>query len=566
MSAGDITLDHVTISGNQAMRGGGVHLSAGLLTIGNSIVAGNSSTAGESNLGVADGTVAAVGPNLLEGDPMLAPLGSYGGPDSSADGFHTMLPLPGSPALDAAAAATHETDQRGLPRTAGKKPDLGAAESRIAIVDTVADENDGAGTGGTSLRDALASPPPNDFILFDLSLSGGTIRLEHGELSIDSTLTVDASTLPAGLTIDGDGKSRIFQIAAGGDAVLEGLALVNGYPGLIANGGGILNSGNLELRRCLIGGCDAWAGGGIFNSGSIRVENSTIHGNVAGVGGAFASDSRSRNYLRHATITRNLGSHVAGVELFGLSYLENCIVAGNGSTSGSPQSSNIRGYYLETGPNLTSGDPRLAPLADYGGPTRTMLPLPGSRAIEAGVSDGDLGADSLDVFPGTLVNDQRGAPRVTGAVPDLGAAEAIPLHQFDFVDADGDGVFDFLEGPASPYPHLLPGIDDSALDSDGDGITDSEEILSMTDPLDPTSRLRVLSIVAEGPPRAGVRNFRITYTSFPGIRYVAASSFDLDFSSHSFVWPARLASGYVQADVYPLVHPAEFIVIRALTD
>ncbi|NIP92332.1 MAG: hypothetical protein GWO24_02195 [Akkermansiaceae bacterium] len=70
-----------------------------------------------------------------------------------------------------------------------------------------------------------------------------------------------------------------------------------------------------------------------------------------------------------------------------------------------------------TGTNLTSGDPVLSPLAYFGGPTRTMHPLAGSPAIDAG--------DTND--PGG--NDQRGFSRFEGGALDLGGGRPGPPRQ-----------------------------------------------------------------------------------------------------------------------------------------
>ena len=64
------------------------------------------------------------------------------------------------------------------------------------------------------------------------------------------------------------------------------------------------------------------------------------------------------------------------------------------------------------------GDPLLAPLGDYGGPTQTMPPLPGSPAIDAGDNAAASG----------LATDQRGMARVQSGgyglpVVDIGAVE-----------------------------------------------------------------------------------------------------------------------------------------------
>ena len=59
-------------------------------------------------------------------------------------------------------------------------------------------------------------------------------------------------------------------------------------------------------------------------------------------------------------------------------------------------------------------DPRLGPLADNGGPTLTVLPLPGSRAINHG---------SVSVVPAGITTDQRGLPRISRGAVDIEAVE-----------------------------------------------------------------------------------------------------------------------------------------------
>jgi hypothetical protein len=82
-------------------------------------------------------------------------------------------------------------------------------------------------------------------------------------------------------------------------------------------------------------------------------------------------------------------------------------------------------------------DPLLAPLGDYGGPTQTMPPLPGSPAIDAGFDTGSLPA-----------TDQRGLNRVVNGIVDIGAVEVqlivgtAPLVVTDLTVL-GDGTFQF---------------------------------------------------------------------------------------------------------------------------
>jgi hypothetical protein len=89
------------------------------LEITNSIVAGNSG----GNLSNWASMISR-GQNLSTGDPLLAPLGNYGGPTP------TMAVLPESPARNAAVGPVSPTDQRNYPRPVGP-PDIGAFEADI---------------------------------------------------------------------------------------------------------------------------------------------------------------------------------------------------------------------------------------------------------------------------------------------------------------------------------------------------------------------------------------------------------------------------------------------------
>jgi hypothetical protein len=74
--------------------------------------------------------------------------------------------------------------------------------------------------------------------------------------------------------------------------------------------------------------------------------------------------------------------------------------------------------------DLTNTDPLLGPLADNGGPTFTQALLPGSPAIDAGVS-----------VPG-VTTDQRGVSRPQGIASDIGAFES---RGFTLAIVAGDG-------------------------------------------------------------------------------------------------------------------------------
>ena len=133
------TLINCTLSGNEALgHGGGLANDSGAtLTLGNTIVAGNTADNGDPDI---DGFINTLGNNLILDstgsnndwlgsdiigfNPLLASLSNYGGPTQ------TMAFLPGSPALDTGSNALIPsgitTDQRGYPRIVGGTVDIGA--------------------------------------------------------------------------------------------------------------------------------------------------------------------------------------------------------------------------------------------------------------------------------------------------------------------------------------------------------------------------------------------------------------------------------------------------------
>lgn len=116
------TLQHCTVTGNTATSNAagvpaGVSLNAGSIT--HSIIAGNSAPSSTPDLFANAGAV--LTQNLIGGDPLLAPLGDYGG------SLETCALLPGSPARNAAASSNITSDQRGFPIVG--VPDLGAYEA-----------------------------------------------------------------------------------------------------------------------------------------------------------------------------------------------------------------------------------------------------------------------------------------------------------------------------------------------------------------------------------------------------------------------------------------------------
>ena len=482
--SGTVTIKSSTLSGNSANgRGGGIYSNSNGPNLSNTIVAGN--TAPLPNHANTSGVAPTGSNNLTSGDPLLAPLGDYGGPTQ------TMPPLPESPAINAGGSTALLTDQRGFPRVVGAASDIGAVETLIfgiapahnaghasplaaltwsgasgatfelflgtsagnltsqgdqtspftpaspfafgtsyfwrvdttlggvvypgdtlsftirpeSIVNTLTDENDGLFVNAKSLREAIDEAVPGENITFAPSLGGGTITLGGSELLVDTDITIDGSALAAGITISGNNASTVFHIASGSVATLSSLTITGG------NSRGIYNQGSLNLDRSTISGNTSGGnGGGIYvpAGGVLVATNCTLTGNSGSLGAGIMTEGSTT--LIQTTVSGNSASYGGGGVWRGGGSLSihNTIIAGNTAVTTGP---NLVNSASQSGVNLTSDDPLLAPLGYYGGPTPTMPPLPGSPALNAGGST-------------DLLTDQRGFPRVIGGTADIGACEA----------------------------------------------------------------------------------------------------------------------------------------------
>lgn len=316
------------------------------------------------------------------------------------------------------------------------------------IVTTNADS--GPGSLRQAIADAAIASGP-DTVTFDSAFTGTIVLEEEIVIADTGGVLVDASSLPSGISIDaGPGTNRHFRITQDATATFQRLHLFGGNGGGGAgttDGGSIHTMGILTLRECTIADCTTLSSAGaILNDhpGVLTLENCAIHGNFAsGGGGAITQLSQNLFTLTACTIANNIaafeagginapfgrpvlldhctivgnattqtGNGVGGVRAVGGTVpgvtVRNCIISGN-TDANSPGTPNIPSFHTAQGNNLIdTSDIGLAPLADYGGPTQTMLPLPDSPAIDAATTS-------------TATADQRGYSIV--GIPDIGAVE-----------------------------------------------------------------------------------------------------------------------------------------------
>lgn len=221
-------------------------------------------------------------------------------------------------------------------------------------------------------------------------------------------------------TISGNGGKRGAGIQTSGTLTLTRSAVVNN--GAYYSGGGIhVLAGTATLTGSTISGNQArYDGAGIHSAGTLTIANSTISDNHNLRNGAGIYTT-GLVHLMHATVSGNSAGGVGGgIEGDGSATIDHSIVAGNVQSFGGDidLASPWTGSHNLTFPT----DLDLGPLQDNGGTTPTMLPGPGSAAI-----------DAIPPQDCTTAHDQRGIARPQGAGCDIGAVEVV----VDVLFADG---------------------------------------------------------------------------------------------------------------------------------
>lgn len=349
-----------------------------------------------------------------------------------------------------------------------------------------------------TLRHALATAPSGDTITFAPGLSGKSIQL-YDEIYISDDVTIDASGLPDGITIDANSNERCLHIAAGGhDVWLYGMTLTGGNSSGI--GGCIFNDGGiLQIYECAVVSNTANGdGGAVFSSGGrVVAVNCTFARNQADDGGAIFVNNAGTLRIVHCTIANNLASNRGGgiyMETGGSSMiLTNSIVADNRNGLGGVTNIFQNGSTIDVLASIIDdlADTTLVPggevlvinaflqrLGDYGGPTVSMAPFAASPAIKAATG---VGIEATE--------DQRGVARWVNNTADIGSIEFDPnspftplpsiptsglvaLYRFDETSGTtaADSVtFDGAQNGAqvSGSIHWTPGLIGGSLDLDG---------------------------------------------------------------------------------------------------
>ncbi|HWS90299.1 MAG TPA: choice-of-anchor Q domain-containing protein [Pyrinomonadaceae bacterium] len=397
------TMRYSTVTANSATNfGGGIYNPGiGVLTFGNTIIAGNSAASSgpdgsganfnseDYNLvGNTSGLsiIGTTGHNVTGVSAGLGPLADNGGPTQ------THRPLYTSPAVDKGRSVNAGfgviNDQRWLPRpvnftevadaAGGDGSDIGAVELQgddqpesgnpPFVVNSKADTSDGScdalgtGTGNQdcTLREAFIAANAragSDTINFDPN-----VFAPPGPHTIELTATLP--TVSTSVTVNGPGAGvltvrrgtagfyRLLFITAT-PVRLSGLTLTNGRApdGSDSAGGAIANGGGTTLTGVRVTGNrsgDGTAGspfggvgGGVFNYGTLTLVNCLVGGNTTGNG--MTGSGQSGN-----------GGGGGGIYSSGTLTLTNSLVNGNSTGTGPNAGGNGGGVYASGTATLTN--------------------------------------------------------------------------------------------------------------------------------------------------------------------------------------------------------------------
>jgi len=174
-----------------------------------------------------------------------------------------------------------------------------------------------------TLRDALAQAHSGDTVTFASTLNGQTIliNINRGSLVINQTLTVDASNLDAGITIDGNNAGGAYFAALQLFPQFQGAATVNLINLTITDAGYIYtgqtavvkynNQGTLNITDCNI---VSNPGGGLESyGGHLNLLRTNVSNNTSTIAAGLYSQGNTSTAITDCTISQNVSSGASGL-------------------------------------------------------------------------------------------------------------------------------------------------------------------------------------------------------------------------------------------------------------
>jgi len=312
----------------------------------------------------------------------------------------------------------------------------------------------------------LDGPSGSTFTVEGLTLTGGaTVSDVGGGIWLDAqqSLTLDAVHLVANVagTFGGFRKGGGLFVESNSEAVIRNSAIASNTA---LQGGGVCSYGNLTVEQsAILFNTSILEGGGLWLYGAeALVTETTVAHNIAtgdppsiSLGGGIFVTTGGSLTMYQDTIAANQALSGPGIQVFDtgtIATVAATIIAGNrflgtGTEGNCWPSLNIADAHNLSGDtscgfvgasDLEAVDPMLNSVAWAGGPTPSLVPRPGSPAVDAG----------NPIY--CIAEDQRGWARpvdgdgVGGPECDLGAVELTPgaenlisAHDFEWPDPLG---------------------------------------------------------------------------------------------------------------------------------
>jgi CSLREA domain-containing protein len=426
----EVTLRGLTVTGGDAIQGGGIY-SRATLTLEDCTISDNyaSSHGGGVNSGSAPLTI--LNSRLIRNRSE-----AFGGGFRSFDGDVVI------------AGSVFESNYAGRAGGGGS-----GASGEVDVTNSAFFDNYSARGGGLDWAGHESVIRDSSFAANRAAIQGGGLSMVVGSFSRPGTLEI-AGTSFVGNSTEVSGAAGGGLFIATGDVSsirLEQLTVSGNMASGDGGGMAIVAAGTVEIRSSTFTeNFAAGAGGGIHSrNGAIELDHTIVAGNNAPQAPDLRVDLPGTIAVEHSLIGVNTGSTLAEAPL------------------GAPD---VDGNLIG-GPVQGAIDPVLGPLTDNGGPTLwggfkllTHRPLAGSPTIDAGDAALEPGVGDTPEF------DQRGAPfsRVVGARIDIGAVEAIgtPIVVDTLVDeSDGDlSKGDLSLREAIELANAQPGADEIVFD------------------------------------------------------------------------------------------------------
>jgi predicted outer membrane repeat protein len=244
-------------------------------------------------------------------------------------------------------------------------------------------------SGSGSLRENIANATCDT-----INFAGDYTIPLASTLTIGRNVTIDGAGHT--VTVSGGSAVRVFTVNSSVTFNLQNITVANGHTDY---GGGIFTNSSsnvVNLTNVTLSGNSATQGGAIYiYTGNITLTNVTFSGNSATSYGGGMNSTFSGVTLTNVTFSGNTAGGVGGgmYTVTDNVTMRNSILWGNSGwqIGGSSSTFSITNSVISTGcpsggtcTNVSTADPKLGALGNYGGGMQTFPLLPGSAAIDAG--------------------------------------------------------------------------------------------------------------------------------------------------------------------------------------